>query len=160
MCDRGSGQGSPPGPGCRGRNRRKPGLRTTGGVRHPSPPRPPQFLSWQSPVCDRKEAGGHGRLPRNQCCPVGPRYSRGPCPVCALHCGWLREVRQGPNPRASWVGGARETEGRKEEQEGSVYPVTEASAPWAGPAHLQKALPLGDCKSGGRGVGCHRLLSL
>lgn len=61
--------------------------------------------------------------------------------MCVLHVspsfprGWLEEVRQDPNHRASWVGGAREMEG---EQEGRVSPATEASAPWAGPAHLQK----------------------
>lgn len=82
--------------------------------------------------------------------------------MCALHVspffprGWLEEVRQDPNHRASWVGGAREMEG---EQEGRVSPATEASAPWAGPAHLQKRCLLRDGKSGDGGVGCRGLLS-
>lgn len=85
------GQESSPGPVFQRMEGEKPKLRTIPGVgtrEHLSPIfvlLTPQNLSQWGPVCARKrEAAGHSLPSRNQCCPMGPRCSRGPCPVSAL----------------------------------------------------------------------------
>lgn len=114
----GLGAGPSPGPVFQRMEGEKPKLRTIPGVGTRERLSPicvlltPQILSQWGPVCaGKREAGGHSLPSRNQCCPMGPRCSRGPCPVSALYLpppspkGWLEEVRDGPIHRASWVGG-------------------------------------------------------
>lgn len=145
----------------RGQNRRKPGLRTAVEVGLPCPSQvPAPILSWRRPVCDKKKAGGHRHLPGTsvvqwalssvclvQCVPSF-------CPRSPPGDSWKKSGRIPTTGPAGWVELGR----WKEEAEGSVYLVTEASAPRAGPAHLQRQCLLGMGKSGDGGVRCHRLL--
>lgn len=128
------GRDHPPGPVCQGVEQK--GVRAENHCRGwPSlSPLSPQF-SASGVQCVTRRKLGVPSPPRNQCCPVGlVQCVPSICPRPSPGESWKKSGRIPTTGPAGWVALGR----WKEEPEGSAYPVTEASAPRAGPAHLQR----------------------